>query len=110
MPKLDRRATGDYSRINIQAMEYAETLQGLSTATIRDQFGVTKLGLDITKDFSYQEFIDALAKSEVDGTRDEFEADLGKQFSVMLQQAAAAQQAQQQQGQSQPPQASPQGQ
>ena len=96
----NKTATGDYSRINVQAMEYAETLQALALDSIREQFGVRKPGLDLMRGFTYQEYIDELTQAEMNGTREQFEADLAQQFVQMqtmaAQQAAAA--AQQEQG------------
>lgn len=79
-----RRGTGDFSRINIRALEYAETLQGMALDTIRDEFGVREL-FDITEGVTYGDFIKALTEAETNGTREEFEAMLGRQFVSMMQ-------------------------
>ena len=86
---FDKLSRGDFSRINIQAMEYAETLQAMALDSIREQFGVRRPGLDVMEGFTYQQYMDAVTEAELGGKRDEFEADLAQQFSQMQQQAAA---------------------
>jgi hypothetical protein len=92
---FDKNPRGDFSRVNIAAMEYAETLQAMALDSIREQFGVRRKGLDVMEGFTYQQYMDAITEAELGGKRDEFEADLAQQFAEMqqmaAQQAAAAQ-------------------
>lgn len=97
---FDKQAKGDFSRVNIQAMEYAEMLQAMALDSIREQFGVRRKGLDMMEGFTYQELVDATLDAEMNGTREAFEADLAQQFvelQAMAQQQAAAAAAQQKQ-------------
>jgi len=76
----------------IRAVSYAEGLQAMALDHIRDVFGTAE-AFDITGNVSYGDFIKALTEAEEAGTRDEFEAMLGRQMADMMnQQAAAAQQ------------------
>jgi hypothetical protein len=93
-----RRGTGNYSMMSLQAIERAESMQALALDRIKQDFGTAE-SFDVSDGMSYADFVRALTEAEEQGTRDEFEAMLGRQFMAMMQQQAAQAQAQQQGGQ-----------
>jgi len=86
---FNRRGTGDFSRLTIRALAYAETMQGMALDSIREQFGAREL-FDITDGITYGDFIKAMTEAEESGTREEFEAMLGRQIVAMMQAQAQA--------------------
>lgn len=84
--------------MSLQAIERAESMQALALDRIKQDFGTAE-AFDVSDGMSYADFVRALTEAEEQGTRDEFEAMLGRQFMAMMQQQAAQAQAQQQGGQ-----------
>lgn len=106
-----KRGNGDFSRITLTSIEYADTLQALALDRIRDLFAseeVAAPGMVDLRGVSLGDFTKALLEADANGTRDEFEADLSRQMAEAQAQQAAAQAAQQQQqGPQMPPAAAP---
>jgi hypothetical protein len=74
-----RRGTGNYSMMSLQAIERAESMQALALDRIKQDFGTAE-SFDVSDGMSYADFVRALTEAEEQGTRDEFEAMLGRQF------------------------------
>ena len=69
-------------------MEYALALQGMALDSIKKTFASEDTTINIS-DISYGEYMKALVEADDAGTREEFEAEIGRQITVMMQQQAA---------------------
>lgn len=80
---FQRRGIGNYSNLMIRSLAMAEQMQAAAIDRIKEDFA-TREFLDLRDGISYGDFVRQLAEAEENGTRDEFEAMLGRQIIAAM--------------------------